>query len=126
MAAEAFVGRRRGKPRLYSELVFARYEYWLWWIYVLCGGETGLIQGEAGSSARIDKQQRLFERHIAERPHEWHLDFASGNRDLQPVAELIPELQKIFAADVCDQVAERTVEGDHLTGQAFVVHGWRF
>ena len=87
-----------------------------------CGGsdvirrcEACLVQGKAGSSARIDEEQGLFERHIAERLDERHLEFAPRDRDLQFIAALIAELQKIFGADVRDQVAERAVQGDHFS-----------
>src|SRR5271157_1606780 len=87
--------------------------------------EACLIERKAGLSARIDEQQRLFERHIAERVDERHLDFASGDRDLQLVAAPIAELQKIFGADVRDQVSLRTTQGDHFAAQTLVVHGCR-
>src|SRR5271157_3864913 len=77
---------------LVSNLVLlAGYEHRLRRIYVVRRREACLVEREAGSSARIDEQQGLFERHIAERPDERHLDFASCDGDLQFVAAPIAE-----------------------------------
>src|SRR4030088_48726 len=83
----------------------AGYEHRLRRIYFVLRCEAGLVEREAGSAARIDEKQWLFERHIAERPDQRHLDFASRNGDLQLIAELIAELLKIVSADVRDHVA---------------------
>src|ERR1700687_3680841 len=55
----------------------AGYEHRLRRIYFVLRREACLVQREAGSSTRIDKQQWLLEGHIAECPDERHLDFAS-------------------------------------------------
>src|ERR1035437_4548763 len=104
----------------------AGYEHRLRRIYVVCRRETSLVERKAGSSARIDEQQWLFERHIAERPDERHFDFPSRDRDPQLIAAPIAELQKIVGADVRDQLAERAVQGDHFSTQTLVVHGCGF
>src|SRR5437868_15001369 len=84
------------------------YEYRLRRIYFVLRCEAGLVEREARSSARIDEQQWLFERHVAERPDPRHLDFASRDGDFQLIAELIAELLKIVGVDVRDPVAVRT------------------
>ena len=102
---------------------FSRYEYRLGRIYTVHRGETPLIYGKAGSSARINEEQRLFQRYIAESVDERHFDFVAGDGGFQFISTLLAEPQKIFGADVCDQVAERAVEGDYFSGQTLVVHG---
>src|SRR5208337_5641696 len=79
-----------------SSAPFARDEHFLRWVYAVRRREACLVERKAGSSARIDEQQWLFQRHIAERVDEGHLDFASRNGDLQLVATPIAELEKII------------------------------
>ncbi len=74
---------------------FARNEYRLRRIYIVGRSEAGLVEREACPSARIDEQQRLFERHVAERPDERHFNFSSSDGDVQFIAALIAKLQKI-------------------------------
>src|SRR5208337_2326041 len=112
---------------LSSKLVpLAGYEDRLRRIYAVGCREAGPVEREAGSSPRIDEQQRLFERYVAERLDEWHFDFATRNRNLQLVAALIAELHKIIGADIRDQVAERTIQGDYFSGQPFFIHSGGF
>src|SRR3981081_3809473 len=88
-----------------TSVPLAGYEHRLRRIYFVLRCEAGLVEREAGSSARLDEQQWLFERHIAERPDQRHLDFASRNGDLQLIAEMIAELLEIVGIDIRDQVA---------------------
>src|ERR1700716_748328 len=101
----------------------AGYEHRLRRIYFVLRCEAGLVERKAGSSARIDEQQWLLERHIAECPDERHLDLASRAGHFQLVAELIAELLKIVGIDVRDQVAVRTIQSNHFAGESLVVHG---
>src|SRR3984893_2497120 len=101
----------------------AGYENRLRRFYFVHRREAGLVQRKAGSSARIDEQHWLFERHIAERLDQRHLDFVSCDRHLQLITELIAELHNIVGVDVRDQVAVWTIKGNHIAGQALVVHG---
>ena len=49
----------------------------------------------------------------------------AGDADFKPVAALVAEFQEVVGADVGDDVAEGAIEGDHFTGEAFVVDdGW--
>jgi hypothetical protein len=85
--------------------------------------EAGLVDGEAGSSARIDVEQGLFERDVAKGSDEGHVDLVSGDRDLHLIAALIAELHKIFGADVGDDITEGAVERDCFSREAFVIYG---
>src|SRR5271157_1442235 len=107
-------------------MALAGNEYWLRRIDLIHCRKTGLVERKARSSARIDEQQRLFERDIAERLYERHFNFVSRNRNLQLIAALIAELHKIVGADVRDQVAEGTIQGDYFAGQPFLIHGRGF
>ena len=106
--------------------VFPRDEYRLRRVYVVRGSKAGLVEREAGSSAGIDVEQRLLQRHIAEGFDEGHFDFAPCDCDFHLIAALIAEFEKIFGADIGDQVAEGAVKGDDFAGQAFVVDGCGF
>jgi hypothetical protein len=95
----------------------------LWRIYFVDGREASLVDGEAGSSAGINVEQRLFEWDVAEGADEGHFDFVSGDGDLHFIAALIAKLHEIFGADVGDDVAEGTVEGDCFSGETFIGYG---
>src|ERR1022692_890696 len=100
-----------------------RDEYRLRRFDVISRRETGLVEGEAGAPAGINKKQRLFQGHVAECFDEGHLDFMAGDGDLQRIAALVAEFEEFFGADVGNQVAERAVEGNDFTGETAIVEG---
>src|SRR5260370_12734437 len=72
-------------------------------------------------SSRIDVQQRLSQRQIAEGPHEldFHLLLTQLHGNFLPAP--ISELEEFVSINVGHEVAERPVRGDDLGAEATLV-----
>src|ERR1700690_1160080 len=69
----------------------------------------------------IDVQQGLLQGDIAEGADERDVHFGFGNRDVDTLPVSVTEFEKIFAADIGDQVTEGAVGSDDLAAQAALV-----
>src|SRR5271169_2829304 len=67
--------------------------------------EASLIHGHAQTPARIDIQQWLLQRNVAEGAHERNIDLGLGDGDVYRLAPRITEFEKIFAADIGDKIS---------------------
>src|SRR5271154_1072194 len=90
-------------------------------LYTISRREISLIHRQSQMPARIDVQQWFVQGHVAEGAHERNIHLALANGHVHRLASHVAQLEEILAADVCDQIAERSIGRDDFSAQpAFV------
>src|ERR1700733_12472827 len=99
----------------FISLVRARNENCDWRRYAIRGRETFLVYGQAKAPARIDIQQWLLQRHVAEGAYERDIHLVLADSDVYCPASRIAEFKKVIAADIGDQIPERSVGRNYFS-----------
>ena len=96
-----------------------------WRCDLVCLGEIALIDANAQTSARVDVEERLARRHIAERFFEGEFIFVTVQCDRNLIADLVAQFRECIGRNVQHEISERPIRSDYLSLQTFVIDGCR-
>src|SRR5580704_13037546 len=91
------------------------------WLDAVDCRKAPLVYGQRKPSARVDIDQRRFQRYVAERLHKSQIELLVAQNNWNHLATLIAELQEIFGIHVGHQVAERPIGRDHFPVQSLLI-----
>ena len=75
--------------------------------------KAALVHREAQTSTRVNVEERLSWRDIAEGLHKRNLQWFARQLESNRLAERVAELSKVLARDVRDEIAEGSIRSDH-------------